>query len=82
MGSAQASMRSTVVARSITSLTLVIQPISTGAANQRTASMKVMTSMPPATHLKAMRRATSLRPAPILCPTSVVAASLTPYPGI
>ena len=82
IGSAKASMRSTCVPRSRISSTGVIRPIISGAKTYITTPIKAITAIPIPTVNLAKLRHKPYCPAPILCPTSVVAASPIPYPGM
>ena len=81
-GSANASMRSTVAPNWRISSTGERNPIISGAKTNITTPMNAITPMPRKTVIRANDLARLLCPAPMLCPTSVVAASPIPYPGI
>lgn len=53
-------------------------PIISGAATYITKPMNAMTTMPSDTVMRAKRCVSIRRPAPLLCPTNVVAASAIP----
>ena len=78
IGSAQASMRSTSVPRAITSSTGDMMPISSGAKTHIRIPIRVITAMPSPTDILANERVSSFCPAPMPCPTRVVAASAMP----
>ena len=61
-----------------TSSTGVISPIISGASQNITAPIRAMMSMPLPTVIQAKLRQSEVRPAPMLCPTRVVAASPIP----
>ena len=82
IGSAKASMRKTVVPSVRISSTGVINPIISGAKIYIITPIKAMMPMPKPTVILAKLRHKAYCPAPILCPTSVVAASPIPYPGM
>ena len=82
MGSAKASMRNTCVPKARISSTGVINAIISGANTYITTPIKAITAMPMPTVSLAKLRHKPYCPAPMLCPTSVVAASPMPYPGM
>ena len=81
-GSANASMRSTSAPRPTTCSTGDMMPIITSAPAYSSTPITPITTMPVATAMRAKLWARSLRPAPRLCPMSVVAASPMPKPGM
>nr|DAU67669.1 MAG TPA: PolyVal ADP-Ribosyltransferase [Caudoviricetes sp.] len=78
IGSAKASMRSAMMPSSRISGSGVMMPIISGAATYITKPMNAMTTMPSDTVMRAKRCVSIRRPAPLLCPTNVVAASAIP----
>ena len=78
IGSANASMRSTSTPSWRTSSEGVIIAMANGEPTYITTPITVIMPMPNATLSQAKRFISSYLPAPMLWPTSVVAASLTP----
>ena len=81
-GSAHASMRRMDVPRLMTSASVVMSPIISGAKTAMRMPMTVKMPMPSPTDIHAKLRIRSWRFAPWLCHTSVVAASAMPKPGM
>lgn len=71
-------MRSAMMPSSRISGSGVMMPIISGAATYITKPMNAMTTMPSDTVMRAKRCVSIRRPAPLLCPTNVVAASAIP----
>ena len=82
IGSAKASIRSIRAPRARISGSGVRIPIICGANIYIRIPVKVITSIPKRTVIQESRFVSCFLPAPMLCPTSVVAAIATPYPGI
>ena len=82
IGSAKASMRRHAVPIPMISPTGVMTDISSGAKIHISTPISVMTVMPSAADIHAKERVRAFLPAPKLWPTSVVAASAMPKPGM
>lgn len=82
IGSAKASMRSASMVSDCTNASGVMSCITHGAVTYIIMPINVIMPMPIPTVMRAKLRASCGRPAPKLCPTSVVADSPMPYPGM